>query len=209
MRRMPIRHHSLGPNQLHDIRDVLMFRIARLATIGDRTGQSRVLREFGLSLGEWRVLRVICARPPATLADIAGELYLDKGQLSRTISILIDNGLVAHSPSAQDRRQTLFEPTAKGRRLHDKVLKFAFTRHSEWMGALSASEQVEFVRLLDKVTATAAQSYDDLFTPQSRQGAEMENPLGRARIVRKPGVPAARAGERKTIGRASARAASS
>ena len=114
---MPSRQNSLGPDQLQDIRDVLMFRIARLATIGDRTGQSRVLREFGLSLGEWRVLGVICARPPATLADIAGELYLDKGQLSRTISSLIDNGLVAHSPSAQDRRQTLFEPTAKGRRL--------------------------------------------------------------------------------------------
>lgn len=206
---MPSRQNSLGPDQLQDIRDVLMFRIARLATIGDRTGQSRVLREFGLSLGEWRVLGVICARPPATLADIAGELYLDKGQLSRTISSLIDNGLVAHSPSAQDRRQTLFEPTAKGRRLHDKVLIFAFTRHSEWMGALSASEQTEFVRLLDKVTATAAQSYDDLFAPQSRQGAEMENALGRARTGRKPGVPAARTGERKTIGRASARAVGS
>ena len=206
---MSDRRPALDPDQLQDIRDVLMFRIARLATIGDRTGQSRVLREFGLSLGEWRVLGVICARPPATLADIAGELYLDKGQLSRTISILIDNSLVAHSPSVHDRRQTLFEPTAKGRRLHDKVLKFAFTRHSEWMGALSASEQTEFVRLLDKVTATAAQSYDDLFAPQSRQGSDLEEASGRQRPARKVGIPAARAAQRRNGGRVNARASGS
>lgn len=206
---MPERQLIPDPSQLQDVRDVLMFRIARLATIGDRTGQSRLLREFGLSLGEWRVLGVICARPPATLADIAGELYLDKGQLSRTISILIDNGLVAHGPSAHDRRQTLFQPTAKGRRLHDKVLKFAFTRHSEWMGALTASEQSEFIRLLDKVTAVAAQSYDNLFAPQSRQGAELENPIVRQRPARKIGAPGARAGVRKSAARTSGEAVDS
>lgn len=192
MAKMPERRSELQPCRLQDVRDVLMFRIARLATIGDRTGQSRLLREFGLSLGEWRVLGVIFARAPATLADIAGELYLDKGQLSRTISILIDNGLVAHSPSAHDRRQSLFEPTAKGRRLHDKVLKFAFVRHSEWMGALSPSEQAEFVRLLDKVTASAAQSYENLFAPQARQAGDLDDQVPAPRPARKVGVPAAR-----------------
>jgi len=206
---MPARLPSSKIDPPRDIRDVLMFRIARLATIGDRTGQSRLSGEFGLSLGEWRVLGVICARPPITLAELAGELYLDKGQLSRTVSILIDGGLVEPSPGTHDRRRTLFEPTVKGRRLHKKVLEFAFTRHSEWMGALNPSERSEFIRLLDKVTATAAQSYENLFALQGPQGTEMENSTRPRRISKKSVGASVRAGEPRNIRRASVRAVGS
>jgi DNA-binding MarR family transcriptional regulator len=181
---MPSRPARSRLKAAHDVRDLLMFRVARLATIGDRTGQFRISRQFGLNLGEWRVLSVIHALSPVTLADVARELYLDKGQLSRTVSILIDGGLVSHSASRKDRRQTLFEPTGEGRRLHDRVLAFVIGRNMSLMGSLAAREQAELIRLLEKVTATAADLYDELFKNQPRPPAGRQASSNRPLLLR-------------------------
>jgi DNA-binding MarR family transcriptional regulator len=163
---MPTRSLSGGAG---DVRDLLMFRIARLSTLGDRMGQLRISRQFGLNLGEWRALSVICALAPVTLAALAGELYLDKGQLSRSISGLIEGGLVAHSASRRDRRLTIFALTAEGRRLHDRVLRYVIGRNAQYMRSLASSERSELLRLLDKVTTIAAGLYAELFDLQTQQ----------------------------------------
>jgi DNA-binding MarR family transcriptional regulator len=155
-----------------DVRDLLMYRVARLSTISDRMGQLNISRRFGLTLGAWRVLSVIHAFAPVTLARLAGELYLDKGQLSRLISGLVGDGLVRHAAGGQDRRQTQLELTAKGRRLHDRVLAFVTARNAWMMQYLDAHERTALFRLLDKVMTAAAESYEELFgtpAPQVRQ----------------------------------------
>lgn len=171
-----------APALPRDIRDMLMYRVARLATLGDRTGQLRISREFGLNVGDWRALGAIHALAPATLATLARELYLDKGQLSRTISGLIEQGLVSHRANASDRRQALFETTAEGRRLHDRVLAFVAVRNADLLGALSDREQAQFFRLLDKVTATSERSYEDLFGAPTRVTSEREQSSARRQL---------------------------
>lgn len=163
-----------------------MFRVARLATICDRTGQLRLSREFGLNLGEWRVLSVVRALAPVTLAEVARELCLDKGQLSRTTYILIGSGLLSHSESRRDRRQTLFELTAEGQRLHDQVIAFALERHSDLTSTLSAREQAKLFQLLEKVTAQAERSYGELFGQQARTAGDRGQPRESARPLQRP-----------------------
>ena len=155
-----------------DVRRLLMFRILRLATIGERTGQLRISGEFGLNLGEWRALGLIHALQPVTLAALAAELYLDKAQISRSVSDLIRKGLVSHSASLQDRRQTLFVPTAAGRRLHDRVLAFTSARNEMITRSLSPKEKAELLRLLDKVTEATVQSFDEIFRRPAKQRPE-------------------------------------
>jgi DNA-binding MarR family transcriptional regulator len=164
------------PGGAGDVRDSLMFRIARLSTLGDRMGQLRISRQFGLNLGEWRALSVMHALAPVTLATLARELYLDKGQLSRSISGLIAGGLVAHSASRRDRRQTIFALTAQGRRLHDRALRYVVGRNAQYMRSLASSERVELLRLLDKVTAVAADLYEELFDRQTQQAIRPSPP---------------------------------
>jgi DNA-binding MarR family transcriptional regulator len=171
---MVARSNGSSMNAGGDVRGLLMFRISRLATIGERTGQLRVSRKFGLNLGEWRALGLIHALEPVTLAELAGELYLDKGQISRSVSDLIRKGLVSHSASLQDRRQTLFVPTAAGRQLHSRVLAFTSARNSIITQCLSAREKAELSHLLDKVTKAAVQSFDEIFGRQARQTAERD-----------------------------------
>ena len=206
---MPARPQSSPPRRPRDIRDMLMYRIARLATIGDRTGQMVISRKFGLNVGDWRVFGALHALAPVTLAGLARELYIDKGQLSRTVSGLIEAGLVSHRESQSDRRQNFFEATAKGKKLHSDVLAYITRRNIELLGDLDAAEQAEFDRLLDKVTTTFARSYDDLFTAPSRAGAERSAPARRSRIDKPAGVASKSVKGRKPATRASAGAVGS
>jgi DNA-binding MarR family transcriptional regulator len=202
-----------SPGGAGDVRALLMFRIARLSTLGDRMGQLRISRQFGLNLGEWRALSVIHALAPVTLAMLASEMYLDKGQLSRSISSLIAGGLVAHSASRRDRRQTIFALTAEGRRLHGRVLAYVIGRNAQYTRALASSERAELVRLLDKVTAVAAGLYEELFDLQTMQ--PIRPGPARARSHAKPKWraqarrPSTRQVSRKTGERPSARAVAS
>jgi DNA-binding MarR family transcriptional regulator len=145
-----------------DVRGLLLYRIARIATLADRSGQLNLSRRFGLNLGDWRVLSVIRALAPATLTELVGELHLDKGQLSRSISNLVGRGLVRQSASRQNRRRTLLELTAAGHRLHDRILPFVIGRNATMMQELSAVERTELLRLLDKVMAAVTRSYREL-----------------------------------------------
>lgn len=201
---MPPRPHDAPPRRPRDIRDMLMYRIARLATIGDRTGQLVISRRFGLNVGEWRIFGAVHALAPVTLAGLARELYIDKGQLSRTVSGLIDMGLVSHRASTSDRRQNFFETTASGRKLHDEVLAYITRRNVELLADLDTAEQEEFSRLLDKVGATFARSYDELFGTPARQGDNGGRSIDRSRVAKKAVDAPGRAGERRKVGRAGA-----
>src|SRR6185312_13589299 len=157
-----------------DVRRLLMFRILRLATIGERSGQLRISREFGLNLSEWRALGLIHALEPVTLAGLAAELYLDKAQISRSVSDLIRKSLVSYGASLQDRRQTLFVLTAAGRRLHRRVLAFTTERNAVITQFLSEREKAELSRLLDKVTKAEVQAFEEVFGRQTKQAADRD-----------------------------------
>jgi DNA-binding MarR family transcriptional regulator len=152
-----------------DVRDLLMYRLARIATVADRSGQLTISRKFGLNLGAWRVLGLIHAFAPVTLTELAGELCLDKGQLSRTISDLTDSGLVRRAAGQRNRRQTFLELTPEGERLHARVLPFVAGRNARMMQPLTASECATLFRLLDKVMTAVTASYEELFGPQPKR----------------------------------------
>lgn len=145
-----------------DVRGLLLYRIARIATLSDRSGQLHLSRRFGVNLGDWRVLSVIRALAPVTLTDLVGELHLDKGQLSRSVSNLVERGLVRQSASQRNRRRMLLELTAAGHRLHDRILPFVIGRNAAMMQDLSAAERTELLRLLDKVMDAVMGSYREL-----------------------------------------------
>lgn len=171
---MTVRSNGSSMKAEGDIRRLLMFRILRLATMAERSGQLRVSREFGLNLSEWRALGLIHALEPVTLAGLAAELYLDKAQISRSVSDLIRKGLVSYSASSRDRRQTLFGLTAAGRRLHGRVLAFTAERNAIITQFLSAGEKAELSRLLDKVTKAEVQAFQEVFGRRTKQAADRD-----------------------------------
>lgn len=170
-----------------------MYRLTRLTTIGERAGQLRISRKFGLNVSEWRVLGAIHALAPLTLAGLAQELYLDKGQLSRTVSYLVDAGLVSQRANSSDRRQAFYATTEEGRHLHDRLLAFVDVRNERLMSTLSPREKAALFRLLDKLDLTFAESHEELISEQALPSSRERTPRLRSR--RNEGANARAAGE--------------
>ena len=68
------------------------------------------------STTEARVIHELATRGNREVAELRRELGLDAGYLSRMLSRLEEDGLVARRRSSTDRRRQLVELTAKGRR---------------------------------------------------------------------------------------------
>src|SRR5690349_13523624 len=76
------------------IRDLLSYRIHRLAGALSRGAALRYRREFGVSLVEWRTIALLGGHAPLALKDLARQAGLDKSLVSRTVSALAARGLV-------------------------------------------------------------------------------------------------------------------
>jgi DNA-binding MarR family transcriptional regulator/GNAT superfamily N-acetyltransferase len=85
------------------------FYTRRLGLFGNNFISSR------FSLTEGRVLFELAMRGQSGASEIAGELSLDRGYLSRILHKFEDHGLVARSPLPSDARNSVLRLTRKGR----------------------------------------------------------------------------------------------
>ncbi|HKC44943.1 MAG TPA: bifunctional helix-turn-helix transcriptional regulator/GNAT family N-acetyltransferase [Burkholderiales bacterium] len=105
------------------------------------------------SLAEVRVLYEVAHRSGATAAELARDLALDPGYLSRILGRLARRGLVRRTRSDADARRTLLDLTDKGA----KTLGPLEARSSEdirgLLGTLSDAEQTRLVGAMATIEA--------------------------------------------------------
>ena len=99
-----------------------------------------------LSLTETRVLYELARRDGVAAADVARELGLDRGYLSRTVRAFRRRGLITAVPAEGDRRRALLRLTAAGRRTFSPIDKRATQAVGDFLRPLAAADQQ---RLLD------------------------------------------------------------
>jgi len=92
------------------------------------------LLQTSFSLTEARVLYEIAERKGATATEIADELAMDTGYLSRILKAFEKADLIERRPAPADRRQSLLSVTAKGRRQSLRLNQ----RSNEQVGAMLA-----------------------------------------------------------------------
>ncbi|MFN8122823.1 MAG: MarR family transcriptional regulator [Thermoleophilia bacterium] len=97
--------------------------IARLRTAVLRVARRmrRLSAEEGLTPAQSGLLATLVRRGPTRAGDLAACEGLNPTMLSRMIGALEERGLVARSADAEDRRATLVEATAAGRRLIGRI----------------------------------------------------------------------------------------
>ncbi|MCD0420011.1 bifunctional helix-turn-helix transcriptional regulator/GNAT family N-acetyltransferase [Rubrivivax sp. JA1024] len=95
------------------------------------------------SLTEARVLYEVSQREQVTATEIAAELGIDAGYLSRIIQSFDKAGLIKRTPSAADRRQHLLSLTAKGRASYAKLERSSQQDVSRMLSALSPDDRAE------------------------------------------------------------------
>ena len=149
--------HQAAPAGVTDIRELLWFKIASLASYSATLSQSRFKNELGMTLREWRTLGTIAYLQPATLMQLVDESLIDKGQTSRVVAALIDRGWVERAPAASgitSNKGLPLQLTAAGRKLHRGGLLFADNLTGETRKHFSDAENAQLICLLDKLLAT-------------------------------------------------------
>lgn len=145
-----------GPAGLaHDLETSIPYLIARA---GIRTGQAFAveLRQFELSLTEWRVCAALRHRPHQRLSDLAVNTASDASTLSRTVDGLLQRGLLVRERSPDDARAVALALTEAGNALAERVIPLARLYERVALAGIDP-QHVELLRdLLNRIYANMA-----------------------------------------------------
>ncbi|HEY5299849.1 MAG TPA: MarR family winged helix-turn-helix transcriptional regulator, partial [Acetobacteraceae bacterium] len=105
------------------------------------------------SLAETRVLYELAHRRDGTAAELARDLGLDAGYLSRILTRLDEDGLIARAPSAEDRRRSVLSLTEAGRAAFAPLDESAREEVAGLIGGLPEPAQDELVGAMTRIEA--------------------------------------------------------
>lgn len=139
----------------HDLEQAIPFLLARA---GARMGNAfaRALKDFDLSLSEWRVCASLRHAPRQTLSELAAHASVDLSALSRIVDRLVVRQLAARGRCETDGRAVRIALTAAGRALTTKIVPLA--RHYEVVAleGFSAAETKRLRTMLRRLYENAA-----------------------------------------------------
>lgn len=138
--------------------ELLSFRIRRIANLMSSTATLMYRRQFDLSLAEWRLLGLLGVTQPMTVNRLARLAALDKAQVSRGVTYLVEQGYVRKETGP--RRSSQLTLSAEGQALYEQVIRTANDRDQSILSVLTAEEWQVLDVALDKLTTRAVELYE-------------------------------------------------
>jgi DNA-binding MarR family transcriptional regulator/GNAT superfamily N-acetyltransferase len=109
------------------------------------------LVQSGFALTEARTLFELAAHPEWGASEIAAELSLDPGYLSRILSKFESGGLLVRSPSPQDARQVTLQLTRKGKTAFADLNNRSSTQADALLKKLTPSNRSTLIRAMGEI----------------------------------------------------------
>ncbi|ANN77826.1 MarR family transcriptional regulator [Bordetella flabilis] len=144
-----------GKTRARNFKELISFRLNMLASTWSRLAAESNQRDFGLDPREWRIVGMLGTHAPMSLQGLAREVNLDKSQASRTVSDMIERGLLQRESDESDGRGVQLSLTSQGKALYRKVFPRAVRRNEELLSVLSEEERAVLDRALDVLTTHA------------------------------------------------------
>src|SRR5947199_8972936 len=94
----------------------------------------------GLTQGEAHILALLAHSSPANIADLHRGLAHKRSTLTSILDRLVDRGLITRKVGESDRRTFVIMPTAKGRKLAQRVNRHLSELERPVRGRLSAAD---------------------------------------------------------------------
>lgn len=110
------------------------------------------------SLTEARVLYELTQTPAVTAKDLAAQLALDPGYLSRILKRFGDRGLIARRAAAEDGRRQELSLTEAGRAAFAQMDSQSQREVADLLAPLPAPERTQLVAALDRVERLLAEA---------------------------------------------------
>jgi DNA-binding MarR family transcriptional regulator len=126
----------------------------QLSVLSNRISQG-IAREyaqrFELGITEWRVLAVLGRYSHLSANEVAERTAMDKVQVSRAVAKLVQVGRVKRATHQADKRRSVLELSAKGRKVYQQIAPLALRFERELIQQLDADEQIWLTRILGKL----------------------------------------------------------
>jgi len=112
-----------------------------------------IYKKYGLSKSQWRVVATIGQHGEISARDICLFTRLEKMPVSRSISKLIDDELLAQRISESDRRTNLLTLTDKGQVLYQEIIPLVKSQEQQLLNGLTIDERDQFKAITLKLSA--------------------------------------------------------
>lgn len=137
--------------RIAELEQHLTFKIARLSKLLD-THAARVIADTDLHLTDYRILMILNIFEPTTAADLGRLMVVDRAQISRTVRVLIQSGLVATADDPANLRKKLLSLTDAGRALVEELAPRYDARQDALIEQLSEQDLRGLNESIDKLS---------------------------------------------------------
>ena len=142
-------------HQLAPVTGMVSSRLMVLANLLKRGAILRYRRTANLSSVEFGLVASLGHHPPMSVAQLAGAVGMDKGQISRALAGLVRRKLVSRHANPNDNREVLVGLTRSGKEAHDVLLQGAVERTGKLLDGFGAQAMSQLLRHIDHLTETA------------------------------------------------------
>jgi DNA-binding MarR family transcriptional regulator len=134
----------------HDLVRQIPYLLARAGT---RMGQafSKELRQFDLSLTDWRVCVALHHKAHQRLSELAAHTSTEQSTLSRVVDGLLQRGLLLRDRSGEDARALALSLTDAGRELTLRIIPLAQLYERVSLAGLNATQAEALRHMLQKI----------------------------------------------------------
>ena len=135
-----------------DLEHFLPYRLSVLSNTISQAIAREYAERFDLSVTEWRVIAVLGRYPGVSAVEVAERTAMDKVAVSRALTRLIAGKRVKRATHDDDRRRSVLELTARGRKVYDEVVPRALDHERRLIAPLDAEERRWLDRILAKLS---------------------------------------------------------
>jgi DNA-binding MarR family transcriptional regulator len=101
-----------------------------------------------VTVAEWVLLRTLYDKDPTPPSQLASELGMSRGAITKLADRLISKSLITRVANALDGRAQTLKLTAAGKKLVPEIVTLANQNDAEFFGCLTADERKILERLL-------------------------------------------------------------
>ena len=165
-----------------DLTNHLPFRVATAANLMALNRDLNIRQQTGLETREMRVLINIGSYMPITSADIAYQSRMETSSISRSVSVLIQKGLIEALKDPTNRRNKKLVLTNEGQTLYDKLSVLMDDRSKVIEKALTAQEKETLFSLLDRIESETEKHLAEFALSEQASGEDI--PADQKELIR-------------------------
>lgn len=142
---------GMGSSQQYDLSTILTFRLSRLQASLNAQAADLLRRHGGVPLAHWRVMLVLHDNLATTQKEIVELAAFDKGQVSRIVDRLIEEGLLISESDVDDKRVRKLRLTDAAHQMLSRLIPLMRRRQDHLCAPFSEDELTILFNFLDRL----------------------------------------------------------